>query len=247
MKKITALRAEGEREKRVSVYLNGKRSLRLAPEVALKEKLAVGQELTEEKIAAMEKLNVYQHTMNAATRFLSHRPCSESELREKLRRRSFSDSNIEQVITRLKELGLIDDVAFAEFWRENRDSFSPRSRYLTGLELQRKGVSREITDAITSTLNDEDSAYRAARSRSRRLPSSDYQIFRQRLGAYLRRRGFTYDVINPTVERLWQELDDRTAGNSSGAQHRMTGQAPSQDSENQPPDSPQPSQRYEKL
>jgi SOS response regulatory protein OraA/RecX len=43
------------------------------------------------------------------------------------------------------------------------------------------------------------------------LPLADYQSFRRRLGEYLRRRGFNYEVINHTVERVWQEL-----GNSSG-------------------------------
>jgi SOS response regulatory protein OraA/RecX len=32
-------------------------------------------------------------------------------------------------------------------------------------------------------------------------------VFRRRLGEYLRRRGFDYEVINRTVEKMWQERD----------------------------------------
>ena len=37
------------------------------------------------------------------------------------------------------------------------------------------------------------------------LPKDDYQTFRRRLGEYLRRRGFGYEVIETTLERVWQE------------------------------------------
>jgi len=33
----------------------------------------------------------------------------------------------------------------------------------------------------------------------------DYQTFRRRLGEYLGRRGFSYNVISETTERVWKE------------------------------------------
>ena len=116
---------------------------------------------------------------------------------------------IEAVIARLKEQGLVDDMAFAQFWKDNRESFSPRSQWLTRLELRRKGVANDIIDQVVNTIDDDDSAYRAALSKARSLPLSDYQSFRRRLGEYLKRRGFSYGVINHTVERVWQEQQDR--------------------------------------
>ena len=105
----------------------------------------------------------------------------------------------------LREQGLVDDMAFARFWKENRESFSPRSQRLTRLELKRKGVVSDVIDRVIDAVDDGDSAYRAALDRVRRLPLSDYQSFRRRLGEYLKRRGFGYEVINHTVDRVWQE------------------------------------------
>ena len=34
----------------------------------------------------------------------------------------------------------------------------------------------------------------------------DYDVFRRKLGAYLVRRGFSYEVTNRTVQRVWREL-----------------------------------------
>jgi len=204
MSKITALRA-GTRGKRVNVFLDGKFSFSLEAEVAVKEGLQIGQELSANQIGAIARSDHFHRCLNVAARYLSYRPRSEFELRERLHQRGFDDDCIEAVLTKLKEQGLVDDMAFAQFWRDNRESFNPRSQWLTKLELRRKGVASDIIDQVVETIDDDDSAYRAAQGKARSLPLSDYQSFRRRLGEYLKRRGFGYRAIYHTVERLWQE------------------------------------------
>ncbi len=205
MKKITALRAGKGRAKRVNIFLDGKFAFRLEAEVAAREVLEVEQVLSTEQIEALTRSDQLQRCFNAAALYLSYRPRSEPELRERLLRRGFGGDSVEAVITRLKEQGLVNDTAFAQFWKDNRESFSPRSQRLTRLELRRKGVADDIIDQVVDTIDDEDSAYRATLKKARILPQSDYQSFRRRLGEYLRRRGFSYGVINHTVNRLWQD------------------------------------------
>ncbi|MEE8413295.1 MAG: RecX family transcriptional regulator [Dehalococcoidales bacterium] len=205
MKKITALRAGAGRGKQVNVFLDGKFAFRLEASVAAREGLQIDQTLSVEQIETLTRTNLISRCYYAATLFLSYRPRSEPELRDRLHRRGFDDDNIETVITRLKEQGLIDDTAFAQFWKDNRESFSPRSQWLTRLELRQKGVTDEIIDQTVATIDDEDSAYRAALKKARGLPASDYQSFRRRLGEHLKRRGFSYGVINDTVFRIWQD------------------------------------------
>jgi len=203
MKKVTAIRSG--RGKRVNVFLDGRFAFSLEAELALKENLQVGQELSEANIEALAQTDLFQRCLNAALHYLSYRLRSEAELRGRLGRRGFDGDNVEAVIARLKEQGLVNDLAFAEFWKDNRQSFRPRSRWLTALELRQKGVAKAVIDQVVADVDDEDSAYRAALSRARSLPRSDYQSFRRRLGEYLRRRGFSYRVISHTVERLWPE------------------------------------------
>ena len=210
MTKITALRA-GRGRQRVNVFLDDKFAFSLEAEVAVKEGLQVGQELSSSQIEALARSDHFHRCLNAAVHYLSYRPRSESEVRGRLLRRGFEDDSIEAVIARLKEQGLVDDVAFAQFWKDNRESFSPRSQWLTRIELRRKGVTTNIIDRVVNEVDDADNAYRAALSKARGLSLSDYQGFRRRLGDYLKRRGFGYGVINHTVERIWQEW-----GSSSG-------------------------------
>jgi len=207
MGKITALRVGRGRKKRVNVSLDGRFAFSLEAELAIKEGLLVGQELFPSQIEALAKSDHYHRCLNAVAHYLSYRPRSESELRERLHQRGFDGDSVEAVLAKLKEQGLVDDMAFAQFWKDNREAFSPRSQWLTKLELRRKGVASHIIDQIADTIDDEDSAYRAALSKARSLPLSDYQSFCRRLGAYLKRRGFSYGVINHTIERLWPELE----------------------------------------
>jgi regulatory protein len=205
MAKITSLRNGKSCRKRVNVFLDGKFAFSLEAEVALKENLKVGQELSGSQVEMLTRSDHFHRCLNAAGRYLSYRPRSEFEMRERLCRRGFNGDNVEAVINKLKEQGLLDDIAFAQFWKDNRESFSPRSQWLTKLELRRKGVASDIRDQVANTLDDESSAYRAALNKARNLSSSDYQSFHRRLGEYLKRRGFGYGVIKHTVERLWQK------------------------------------------
>lgn len=205
MSKVTGLIAGKTREKRINVFLDDKKAINLLKEVALKEGLRVGQELSESRLEALARVDRFQRCHNAAVRFLGYRPRSEAEIRQKLQRRGFESDCTEKTIARLKEQGLIDDIAFARFWKDNRQEFSPRSRRLTKLELKRKGLPGDIIEQVVGELDDADSAYRAAVSRARRLSTRDYQAFRRRLGQYLGRRGFSYSIINETTQKIWQE------------------------------------------
>jgi len=209
VKKITALRVGRGGRKRVNVFLDGKFAFSLEAEVAVKGGLQVEQELSANQIEALARSDHFHRCLNAAAHYLSYRPRSEFELRERLHQRGFEGDSVEAVLAKLKEQGLVDDTAFAQFWKDNRESFSPRSQWLTKLELRQKGVASDIIDRVVDDIDNDDSAYRAALSKARSLPLADYESFRRRLGEYLKRRGFGYGVINHTLERLWQELGTR--------------------------------------
>ena len=208
MGKITALKTNKRTDKQVNLYLDGKFAVKLDTELAVKKGLKVGEEITDGRIKELTEDVGLARGLNLAYRFLSYRPRSEAEMKDRLHRRGFEDSNIEIIINKLKEQNLLDDTAFAQFWKENRDTFRPRSQRLTRLELKKKGVADEIIKEVTDDSDDMQSAYQAALHKAQHLPNQDYEVFRRRLGDYLKRRGFGYTVISQTVKRLWQEMKE---------------------------------------
>lgn len=211
MSKITDLRTGKRRDKRLNIFLDGRFAFSLGAEVVAKENLQVGQELSSNQIELLAGNDEVQRCLEAAYHYLGYRPRSESEIRERMQRRGFAAETIDAALTRLREQALLDDEAFAQFWKENRESFRPRSRWLTGLELKRMGVVNNVIEQAVAGIDDEENAYRAALQKTRHCTPADYQSFRRRLSDYLRRRGFNYEVISHAVERIWQER-----GNSSG-------------------------------
>ncbi len=205
MAEITALRVGRGRGKRVNVFLDSRFAFSLESETVAREDLRVGQELSPGRVEELTRTDQYNRCLNAAYNCLSYRARSEYEVRERLRRRGFAPDCIESVLAKLREQNLIDDAAFARFWKESREAFSPRSHRLTRMELRQKGVPGNIIEQVVEGVDDEDNAYRAALSKTRRWPRSDYREFRRRLGGYLRRRGFDYEALNRTVERVWRE------------------------------------------
>ena len=141
-------------------------------------------------------------------RFLANRPRSELEIRRRLARAEVAEDVIEQVLTQLRGAELVDDAAFAAYWVEQRRTFRPRGPRLLQAELRQHGVSGELaaTSAQQAAETADEDAYRVAVRKARQLPRHDERVFRTRLAQLLARRGFDWDIIAPTVERVWQEI-----------------------------------------
>ena len=153
----------------------------------------------------MSDADAFQRVNAAALRLLSYRPRSEAELRARLIRR-FSSAVVDDVIGSLRGRSLLDDARFAQQWTDSRDAHRPRSATAVRRELVSKGIDRSLADEAVSDLDDEDSAYRAALPRARRLEEADLATFRRRLTGYLLRRGFTQSVARRTIIRLESEM-----------------------------------------
>lgn len=147
--------------------------------------------------------------LDACYRYLSYRPRSEAEIRLWLERRGFSPEVREKAIAKLRELDLSDDLAFAQFWRDNRLSYRPKSKRLIERELKEKRVAEEIIEQVTNGINDEEVAYELGLRRMPVLAHLDYPDFCRRLSNYLAYRGFSQGLIRRTVALLWQERRKR--------------------------------------
>ncbi len=147
----------------------------------------------------------FQEALDVAFRYLGPRPRSVWEVRQRLRRRGLDPDLIERAVAWLLDHGFLDDEAFASFWIENRESFRPRGKRMLVQELRLRGVSPETLDPQLENLDEEASAIRAARRKAQGLASTDYKTFASKLGGFLQRRGFSYEVVNAVTRRLWAE------------------------------------------
>ena len=203
LQKITALKYQKKNRQRVNVYLDGQYAFGLQATIAAA--LKMGQALSPEETAQLQDRDLSEVAYERTLGFLGYRPRSKAEVQAYLTRRQVPRTISQAVVERLTAVGLLDDDAFARYWVENREAFRPRGLRSLRFELRSKGVPDAVVEGATEEIDEAEGAYRAAQDRARRLSGLDYQVFRRRLVGFLLRRGFGYDVVKETVDRLWRE------------------------------------------
>lgn len=207
--RITSLQAQTNNPNRVNVFVDGQFLLGVNALIVLQMGLAVDQELSPAQLEQLRSEEDLQRAVDRAFNYLSFRPRSREEVRRYLRRKETPPELIDAVLARLDSLDLVNDRSFASFWLETREQFSPRGAQALRNELRMKGVERDVVDALVDEEKDEERALLAGRKKALslvRLPNMDYATFRTRLGSFLQRRGFGYEVAKRTVQDLWKEL-----------------------------------------
>lgn len=211
MPRITAIEPQKKNPQRVNLYLDGEFAFGVAGLVAAW--LRVGQELDEGQVAALQTEDEQETVYQKALHFLSYRPRSSAEVRRNLTKRGILGPLVEATIQRLQRAGLVDDAAFAQAWVENRNTFRPRSRSALRIELRRKGLDEEVIGSVLEEKVDEESlARQAARKYAHRLRDLEWPEFRQKLGGFLARRGFSYATAAPVVSEVWKEISQTADG-----------------------------------
>lgn len=207
--RITAILTQERNSQRANVFVDGQFAFGL--QMIEAAKLFKGQLLSDEDIAHLLSVDEQERAHEQALRFLSYRPRSEMELTRHLRQHGFSEPAIQAESERLSRAGFVDDQAFAQYWVSNRDQFRPRGQSALRHELRQKGVADGIIDAILKDSDESEKAYQVALERLARWRRANSALsmgaatLRRKLIDHLLRRGFGYQVIQQTWERLHSE------------------------------------------
>jgi len=165
-------------------------------------------------------MDEFEGFYNKALKFLSYRPRSEKEVKDKLKVQSEklkvenSKVVIDRIIQKLKEKKFINDEEFAKGWIESRLRFKPRGLRLIELELKKKGISSETINNLQLTINDLEQAKKLVekkmtrfRTPPRGLSSAEGEQFGmtreeiyQKLGRFLASKGFSWDTIKQAID-----------------------------------------------
>lgn len=210
---ITALAPTRRDPDRIAVDLNGAFAFALPADLVASEHLEVGVVLDVPRVERLLADEERARATDAALTFLSYRARSEREVRDRLRRGRYSQEAINHAVSRLHDWHYLDDEDFARRWVENRATHRPRGRRLLQQELRQKGIASEtVRDVIDESELDEVAAATAlARQRAISYRGQDSLTVRRRLGGYLARRGYGFDVVRVALNAALGESDDDVA------------------------------------
>jgi regulatory protein len=205
--RITALEPQKDAAGRLSVHVDGELRLGLAAEVALAAGLRVGDEVTEERLAELEAQDDAWRAREAALSLLTYRSRSAAELRRRLGRKGFDPEVAGRTVERMRELGVVDDAAFAETFVRDRVRRRPKGKRRLADELRAKGVDAETARAaVDEVLEREDATEldlaRQAAAKWRPQPGEEPARARRRLHGFLARRGFAGETVRQVMEEV---------------------------------------------
>lgn len=203
---------------RLSIYLDGRFTLGLNAGIVEELGLRVGQALSAAEVTAIREREELNKAVDKALAFLTSRPRSIREVRDRLKEKEIPPDTIDAVIARLEGWGYIGDEGFARYWIENRGANQPRGKRLLRQELWRKGVERETVDQVLDELDVDEAggALALARKRFKQLSGYDEQTQRRRLAAFLQRRGYDWPTVKGALDTLFTATDDGDDGEPLG-------------------------------
>lgn len=139
-------------------------------------------------------------------RYLAIRNRSEKEMRDYLTKKNAEPEIIDAIVEKLYKHKFLDDEAFARGWVRSRARFRPRGKRMLQMELAQKGIAKEIIQQVLEEENEDvpDELTQAKNLISRKiakLQEEPRQVIYQKIGAFLARRGYRWDVAKKAIDQ----------------------------------------------
>lgn len=160
--------------------------------------LKISQEFSKRALQELITKSQSSKAYNRAIHYLSFRPRSISEVKDYLLKKDFNDQVVEQTITKLQQLALLDDEKFIEVWVSSRNQLKPRSKLQLRHELQAKKIDKELIAQALADISDSEELNLIKKVIASKKRQPKYQD-KQKLLAYLLRQGFSYNLIKQAL------------------------------------------------
>lgn len=206
--KITKITQQIKHQNRVNIFLNDEFAFGLDKNLLVDFDLYKDRELTQDEINQILRKDLESKIRDRVIELISRRPRSEFEACDYIKRKfkegkydlaeNYWEPVIENVIDSLKKVGYLDDKVFSRWYIDNRKAFKPRGKMMLSGELRQKGVEKSIVDEVLGYSDDEEieMAKRLLEKKLRVSANPD----KQKLIAFLQRKGFKWDVIKKVID-----------------------------------------------
>lgn len=214
-----------ERRGRAKVFIDGELWAELDAGVSAERGLCEGVALSHEALAEARVAGEKPLAMNRALNILGYRARAESELRERLLRAGYVRETVDEVITRLAELGYLDDEEFARDLTRAQAHKRYGPRRILGA-LRRAGIDEEMAREAVEEKFLELSEYETALALARRRYNTQEDFGAQktrdakeqgsvardavarRVYSFLQRRGYSAEVCAEVARQYRRETDE---------------------------------------
>ncbi len=201
---VTRLVQGKKNPNRVNLYLDDEFAFALSIDEVARHNLKKGLEISPDLIEQLKSADQDEYLYSKILNFLSYRPRTVKEVRDRLWKYELRESAKQDVIiARLQSHGYLDDRAFAEWFISSRNSHRPRSKRYLSAELKAKGIAEDIIQAVSGSISDESATIYHLLEKKLGLPHRLEPAEKQKIVGYLARQGFAWDKITEVVKN-WE-------------------------------------------
>ncbi len=207
--RITDLKEQVKDDTRVNVYINEKYVFSISKLDVAFYHLKVGEEISKKTYDEIFENVVLAKAKMTAMSYLSYKDRSKKEVIRKLKEKGYTKEVTKQTLKFLISYGYINDLEFSKKFVKQRVMSKGYGKFKVVRELREKGISDEIIEMVTENIgeSEEEKALLLAQKKARSLDLNEYKD-KQKLFAYLHRRGYSFEIIKRVLEKLNNENDE---------------------------------------
>lgn len=205
---ITKIEKQKRNKSRFNIYIDHTYAASVHEDVLVRLQLTKGQYIEADDWREVLRQEETERAKQAAIKYVSYKPRTAFEVERYLNEKGHASSHVTAVLQYLQKYNYVDDEAFARSWVEERRRLKGKGRYALEQELRQKGIPEHFIAQALATI-DSDSEEALAREwalkRYGRVKHLPWPQVERRIGAFLGRRGFSYDHILAVLHELRSE------------------------------------------
>lgn len=208
---ITKIEKQRNNEKRYSIFIDNQFAFGIDEIDLIYYKLKENEPLDENKYNYILNKLLLKRAKDKALKYLSYKMRSKKQVIEKLQQYDFPPSVINKVIKVLEKYNYINDKDFAKAFIKDKLNLKGYGIFKIKYDLKMLGINEEIFEKYLyddSFIDEEKKAKDLLIKKLKGKNIEDLQYKeKQKIYAYLARRGFSYDSINKAFNGLLEDFN----------------------------------------
>ena len=206
MSEITQITPQIKDKRRCNIYVDGRFCCGLTLEATIKNRLKVGQSISEERLSEIQLESEKEKALDKALTHLSATRKTEKQMRDFLATKGYLPAVTDYVLEKLKGYDFVNDEDYAKAYVGTTSK--QKGTRLIRMDLKRKGISDSEIDGALEDLSEDEQTATANRILQKYMKGKEpTRENLQKAFRYLIGKGFDVDVIK-TALRAFGEMEE---------------------------------------
>lgn len=195
---ITKLERQKHNKERISVFVDGEYAFSLSEDTLFEYGVETGKDINGFPLKEMTEEDEYRSALKKGYTLLSGSAKSEKQLKEKLLQKGFDRSAVEKAVSRIKENGYLDDLAYCEDFMRN----TLLGRRGIEYKLISRGINRETVSRVLEETDDGffmENANRLLEKNKKKFEKLTGYAKKNKMYTVLLQNGYESDIISCVI------------------------------------------------